>query len=78
MNALAGSESDRAAASIAAGCDLVLHCNRDVAQMEPVVAAAGPMTPLARRRADAALARRRAPRNLDRAALLAEWRALTA
>ncbi len=78
MNALAGSESDRAAASIAAGCDLVLHCNRDVAQMEPVVAAAGPMTPLTRRRADAALARRRAPRNLDRAALLAEWRALTA
>ena len=78
MNALSGTEADRARASIAAGCDLVLHCNRDVSQMEPVVEAAGPMTPDAQRRADAALAQRRAPQDLDREALMAEWRALTA
>ncbi len=78
MNALSGSEADRAAAAIAAGCDLVLHCNGDIAAMEPVVAAAGPMTPDAQRRAAAALARRRDPQeDLDRLALMAEWRDLT-
>ena len=78
MNALSGTEPERAAASIAAGCDLVLHCNGSIAGMEPVAAAAGPMSAAARRRAAAALARRRAPEQHDRAALLAEWRALTA
>ncbi|RMC41098.1 glycoside hydrolase family 3 N-terminal domain-containing protein [Paracoccus siganidrum] len=78
MNALAGSEPERARASIAAGCDLVLHCNGTIAEMEPVVAAAGPMSPQARRRAAAALALRRPPAAFDRAALMAEWRALTA
>lgn len=76
MNALSGSEAERAAAAIGAGCDLVLHCNRGVADMEYVVAAAGPMTPQAQRRADAALAMRRAPETCDAAALLAEYRVL--
>ncbi|WEF24241.1 glycoside hydrolase family 3 protein [Paracoccus sp. S3-43] len=77
MNALSGSQADRAAASIAAGCDLVLHCNGTIADMQPVVAAAGAMTPDAQRRAAAALAQRRAPQDLDFAALMAEWRGLT-
>ena len=77
MNALPGSHADRAAASIAAGCDVVLHCNGSVAEMAPVVAAAGAMTPEARRRADRALALRRAPEAADLAALRAEWQALT-
>ncbi|WP_347137914.1 beta-N-acetylhexosaminidase [Paracoccus sp. SSK6] len=77
MKALSGTEPERAAASIAAGCDLVLHCNGTIASMEPVVAAAGPMTPDAQRRAAAALARRHPPQDLDPAALMAEWKALT-
>lgn len=77
MNALSGTEAERVAASIAAGCDLVLHCNGTVASMEPVVAAAGPLTPDARRRAETALAQRRAPQDDDSGALMAEWRSLT-
>lgn len=77
MNALSGTESQRAQASIAAGCDVVLHCNGSVSQMQLVVQAAGPMTPAAQRRADAALAQRRAPQDHDRGALMAEWRHLT-
>ncbi|WP_295045462.1 beta-N-acetylhexosaminidase [uncultured Paracoccus sp.] len=77
MNALSGTEAERAAASIAAGCDVVLHCNGTIASMEPVVAAAGPMTPDAERRADAALAQRRPPQDQDTGTLMAEWRGLT-
>ncbi|SEO05041.1 beta-N-acetylhexosaminidase [Paracoccus alcaliphilus] len=76
MNALGGSEPERAAASIAAGCDLVLHCNGTIASMEPVAAAAGTMTPDAQRRAAVALDQRRAAADLDRPALMAEWQRL--
>ena len=78
MNALGGTEAERATASIAAGCDLVLHCNGTIAEMEPVVAAAGTMTPDACRRAAAALDQRRPAADLDRPSLRAEWRQLTA
>lgn len=78
MNALSGTEAERAAASIAAGCDLVLHCNGTIAQMEPVVTAAGSMTLMAERRATAAIAQRRVPEPHDRTALMDEWRSLTA
>ena len=76
MNALSGTESERAAAAIAAGCDLVLHCNGDIAAMEQVAAAAGTMSAAAARRADAALALRRPPAPDDLAALAAEYDAL--
>lgn len=78
MQALSGTEAERAAAAIAAGCDLVLHCNGSIASMGPVVEAAGAMTPDASRRAGAALALRHAPAPADLAALAAEWRHLTA
>ena len=57
MKALAGGFQDRAEAAIAAGCDMVLHCNGDMAEMQAVVAGAGRLRGRALRRAQAALAR---------------------
>ena len=37
MQALDGSPGERAAAALAAGCDLVLHCNGDMGEMRQVV-----------------------------------------
>ncbi|QFU08186.1 Beta-hexosaminidase [Rhodobacteraceae bacterium THAF1] len=65
MEALGGSIPDRAAASIEAGCDVVLHCNGNRAEMEGCIDACGPMTDAAARRAEAALARRRLPELAD-------------
>lgn len=72
MQALSGSMSQRCAASIAAGCDLVLHCNGDAAEIDQVVAASGRLTPISQQRADRALARRTAPDDADIPALEAE------
>ena len=40
MHALGGSFEDRTRLSLAAGCDLVLHCNGDAAEMQAIAAAA--------------------------------------
>lgn len=72
MEALPGTHAERAAAAIAAGCDLVMHCNGDIAQMEPVVAAAGRMPAEAEARAAHALAMRRPAQPDDLVALRAE------
>ncbi|MBS0550564.1 MAG: beta-N-acetylhexosaminidase [Proteobacteria bacterium] len=64
MQALGGTLGARAARSIAAGCDIALHCNGKRDEMEQVVANTGPMTAAAGRRFDAgrkALGRARAP-----------------
>ncbi|RVV98816.1 glycoside hydrolase family 3 protein [Mesobaculum littorinae] len=68
MQALEGSIAQRAARSIAAGCDLVLHCNGDAAEMAQAVQAAGTLSPDAAARADRALALRQPPEALDIAA----------
>lgn len=72
MEALSGSVADRAAASIAAGCDIALHCNGRATEMEAVAAAAGAMTPAAITRANRALVRRKPPTNIDIPELEAE------
>ncbi len=61
MEALAGTIAERTAAAFAAGCDVVLHCNGNLAEMRAVAAGAPPLAGAARRRATAALAARRAP-----------------
>lgn len=76
MQALSGSMSERAAAIIGAGCDLVLSCNETPAQMEDIVAAAGRLGDTARRRAARALDLRRPAQQLDLAQLRAELRGL--
>jgi beta-N-acetylhexosaminidase len=43
MKALTGPMEDRTRRSLAAGCDLVLHCNGDMVEMEGVVRAARPL-----------------------------------
>jgi beta-N-acetylhexosaminidase len=66
MKALSGDFHDRAADAIAAGCDIALHCNGDMAEMKAVVEGCGTLKGRAKRRAEAALARiARAPEPLD-------------
>ncbi|PYF06553.1 beta-N-acetylhexosaminidase [Rhodobacter viridis] len=76
MQALSGRYADRAAASLAAGCDVILHCNGTRAEFEETVAAAGRLSPAASLRAEAALRFRHAPAEVDLAALAAEFDAV--
>jgi beta-N-acetylhexosaminidase len=50
MQALSGGYAERVAASLAAGCDVALHCSGKMEEMEEAVAAAAAMTPLAMKR----------------------------
>jgi beta-N-acetylhexosaminidase len=61
MGALSGTLAERAQAALAAGCDMVLHCNGKMAEMEAVAAATPKLAGEAARRADAALAQRKPP-----------------
>lgn len=72
MGALSGALSERSKAAIAAGCDMVLHCNGALSEMVEVAAAVPALAGAAARRAEAALAARRAPAALDIAASRAE------
>jgi beta-N-acetylhexosaminidase len=66
MKALSGDFADRARASLAAGCDLVLHCNGSMAEMTEVAAGAKPLAGAAQRRAKGALDRiAKTPEPLD-------------
>ena len=67
MGALGGDIGDRAHGALAAGCDVVLHCNGDAREMERVIEATGSMTPATAVRAAAALARLAPPEPFDRA-----------
>lgn len=57
MKALKGDFTQRARRALAAGCDVILHCNGDMAEMQAVVAGTKALSGKAKQRADAALAR---------------------
>jgi beta-N-acetylhexosaminidase len=78
MGALSGSLGERAGAAIAAGCDIVLHCNGKLEEMEAVAAAVPRLEGDSARRATAALKARRKPQHIDLAAARREFAALMA
>ncbi|MDE1174466.1 MAG: beta-N-acetylhexosaminidase [Parvibaculaceae bacterium] len=65
MQALSGTLGERAGASLAAGCDLVLHCNGKMEEMIEVSARVPVLSGEAAVRANRALGARRAPGPLD-------------
>src|SRR5438105_3146203 len=73
MGALSGSIAQRTQRALAAGCDLVLHCNGRLAEMEQVASAAPPLAGEAARRAAAALATRKAAKPIDLPSARAEF-----
>jgi beta-N-acetylhexosaminidase len=77
MQALSGDLSSRTALSMAAGCDIALHCKGDLAEMQAVAGAAGAMSAATLVRAAAALAQRCPADPVDIAALEAEFSNLT-
>ena len=81
MGALSGSLAERTRAALAAGCDIVLHCNGEFAEMEAVAGVAPMLAGEAAARAATALSARNAPDAIDEAdarlalaAMLAEVR----
>src|SRR5262245_43418112 len=68
MNALSGTIAERSRAALTAGCDVVLHCNGVMGEMEAVAAEAPKLAGETAIRAQAALARRSAPEEFDKQA----------
>jgi len=76
MGALSGSIAERTRAAIAAGCDVVLHCNGKLDEMRAVAGEAPELAGAAARRAAAALAVRKSPSGIDLAAARREFAAM--
>jgi beta-N-acetylhexosaminidase len=72
MGALSGSLAERTRAAIAAGCDVVLHCNGVLSEMLEVAAQTPALAGEAAQRAGAALAARKPPAAIDIAVSSAE------
>ena len=78
MKALGGTYESRTEATLAAGCDLALHCNGKMEEMQAVAAHSIPLASDALRRAQAAQHSLPPHTPTDDAALLAEWQQLLA
>ena len=57
--------AERSRDALAAGCDVVLHCNGDMKEMSAVAGVVPELSGDAAKRADAALAARSAPEEFD-------------
>jgi beta-N-acetylhexosaminidase len=77
MKALEGGLAGRVTRSLAAGCDMILHCNGDAEEMAEVAGAVPDLAGPSLDRAEAALALRREAEPADLAALAAEHAALS-
>ena len=73
MGALSGALSERSRDALAAGCDLVLHCNGNLDEMRDVAEAAPLLSGEAAARADRALALRQRREPIDLAAARARF-----
>ena len=58
MNALPGAMASRVTGALAAGCDVILHCNGDIAEMREIAAHTPPLAGRAAERAARAEAER--------------------
>jgi beta-N-acetylhexosaminidase len=72
MQALSGTVPERGAASLAAGCDVILHCNGELGERIALMDRIGMMSEASQRRAEAALTTRTEPADVDIAALRAK------
>lgn len=78
MKALGGDMRERSAATFAAGCDLVLHCNGELDQMQAVADVAPDLEGMSRLRCERALGWQKAPDPaFDAQAAWARFRILT-
>jgi len=78
MQALSGDFAERTRSSFAAGCDVVLHCNGRMDEMEPIAAATPLLEGKAAKRAASALARLAKPQPADDGVLRDEFARLLA
>jgi beta-N-acetylhexosaminidase len=65
MGALSGSIFERSQAAIAAGCDIVLHCNGEIEEMRDVARAVPVLAGAAAERSELALSQRGRPSEFD-------------
>jgi beta-N-acetylhexosaminidase len=70
MQALDGTLGERSRRALAAGCDVVLHCNGDMAEMREIAEVVPPLSDVSSRRLARAAASLPAPAPLDRTAAL--------
>ncbi|MBM3532156.1 MAG: beta-N-acetylhexosaminidase [Alphaproteobacteria bacterium] len=78
MGALPGRLGERSRAALTAGCDVILHCTGDMAEMVEVAAVASPLTDAALDRVAEGEVRRRRPEPIDFAAASARVERLLA